>query len=238
MDPILEISSRHNLIVIEDAAEAHGGVYKKRMCGSMSDIACFSFYGNKIITTGEGGMVLTNNKKYAEAARRFKDLCHSSKKRFIHDGIGYNYRMTNLQAAMGAGELENINKYLHSKLEMADFYRKGLQNIAGIKLPVTKPNIRNVYWMYAILIDKSKFGMDKDQLRRRLLEKGIDTRDFFYSPKDQPILKKYVTKGEDFPVTETISRNGLYLPSGLALTRAQQKKVIDTMLKIRENVLH
>lgn len=236
MDPILQIARKHKLIVIEDAAEAHGGTYKGRMCGSMSDISCFSFYGNKIITTGEGGMVLTNNKKYADAVRRFKDLCHSPKKRFIHDGIGYNYRMTNLQAALGVGELENIDKYLRLKLQMADFYRRGLQNIDGIKLPVTKPGVKNVYWMYAILIDESKFGIDKDQLRQRLFEKGIDTRDFFYSPKDQPILKKYVSNKENFPITQKISKYGLYLPSGLALTKVQQKKVINMILEIKKTL--
>jgi perosamine synthetase len=235
MDSILRIARKHKLVVIEDAAEAHGGIYKGKICGSMADIACFSFYGNKIITTGEGGMVLTNNKEYAEAARAFKDLCHSPKKRFIHDGIGYNYRMTNLQAALGVGELENIDKYLRLKLRMANIYKKGLQDVDGIKLPITNPDVKNVYWMYAILVDKKKFDMDKDQLRQKLLEKGIDTRDFFYPPKDQPILRNFLRKRENFPITDKISKEGLYLPSGLALTKVQQERVIDTILEIKKN---
>ncbi len=131
MNPILEISQKYKLIVIEDAAEAHGGLYKSKKCGSLSDISCFSFYGNKIVTTGEGGMILTSNKRYADNARRYKDLCHSVKKRFIHDDIGYNYRMTNLQAALGLGELENIDKYLVQKKYMAEFITKDLKTSKG-----------------------------------------------------------------------------------------------------------
>jgi len=232
MDPIIDIAKKHKIMVVEDAAEAHGGTYNGNLCGSMGDISCFSFYGNKIITTGEGGMILTNNKNYADEARRYKDLCHSVKKRFIHDGVGYNYRMTNLQAALGVGELDNIDRYLAVKKRMAEIYQKGLQDVQGIRLPATKPNVSNVYWMYAILVDKNKFGMDKDRLRQKLLEKKIDTRDFFYSPKDHPVLKKYIKKGDNFPITEKISKEGLYLPSGLALTEEQQHRVIDAIKDI------
>lgn len=226
MDPILKVARKHKLVVIEDAAEAHGGVYKGRKCGSMGDISCFSFYGNKIITTGEGGMVLTNNKKYADSARRYKDLCHSPNKRFIHDGVGFNYRMTNLQAALGVGELKNINKYLSFKKKMAAAYNDGLRGVKGLRLPVTKDKVKNVYWMYAVLVDETKLGISKDKLREALFKKGIDTRDFFYSPSMQPVLKKYIKSGELFPVTDRISREGLYLPSGMALTKKQQKQVV------------
>ena len=144
--------------------------------------------------------------------------------------------MTNLQAALGVGELENINKNLRIKSRMAYIYNKVLENISGIKLPVTKLNVKNVYWMYAILVNEEKFGISKNQLRQRLLKRGIDTRDFFYSPKDQPVLAKYIERDESFPITDKISKEGMYLPSGLALTYAQQKKVINTILDIRDSL--
>ncbi|MFH1584010.1 MAG: DegT/DnrJ/EryC1/StrS aminotransferase family protein, partial [Actinomycetota bacterium] len=145
MDPILKIARKHKLIVIEDAAEAHGATYKGKFCGSMGSISCFSFYGNKIITTGEGGMVVTNNQNLAKRARRFKDLCHSERKRFIHDDIGYNYRITNLQAALGCGELRKINMYIERKINMAKAYKIGLSDIPGITTPIIKNYAKCVY---------------------------------------------------------------------------------------------
>lgn len=224
MDPILKIAKKHKLWIIEDAAEAHGAEYKGRKCGSMGHINCFSFYGNKIITTGEGGMIVTNDTKLAEKARKFKDLHHSAK-RFIHDGIGYNYRLTNLQAALGCGELKNIKKYIAKKIRMAGLYSQLLKNVPGITTPSTKPYAKNVFWMYAILVDEKKFGLTRDELRVKLKEQGIDTRDFFYSPHTQPVLRPYLRPSDKFPVTEHISRHGLYLPSGLALTDNQVRYV-------------
>ncbi len=225
MDAVLKIAKKHKLFVIEDAAEVHGAEYKGQKCGSMGDINCFSFYANKIITTGEGGMVLTNDKKLAKKARKFMDLYHSDKKRFIHEGVGFNYRMTNLQAALGVGELRNIDKYIKQKEKMSALYAKILKDVPGLRLPETKNYAKNVFWMYAVLVDQNKFGMSRDRLRKELLKRGIDTRDFFYSPQVQPVLKKYLKKNQAFPVTEKISSEGLYLPSGLALTGSQIKTV-------------
>lgn len=221
MDPILALAKKHNVFVIEDAAEAHGGEYNGKKCGTMSDVACFSFYGNKIITTGEGGMVVTNNDDLAHKVRKIKDLYHSDEKRFIHKHVGYNYRMTNLQAAIGTGELSHIDEYIAKKQWMAETYGAHLKDIPGVRLPATKPNVKNVYWMYAIVISPEEFGMNKDELRVQLKEAGIDTRDFFYSPTDQPVLtERYADIGE-YPNTDYIAANGLYLPSGLALTEEQ-----------------
>ncbi len=231
MEAINKLAKKHNLFVIEDAAEAHGGEYHNQKCGSLSDISCFSFYGNKIITTGEGGMVLTNNAELADKARRFKDLHHSAK-RFIHDGLGYNYRLTNVQAAIGCGELEHIDEYIAKKQWLDTKYRELLQDIPGLKLPVTKPGVKNVYWMYAILIDPQTFGMDKDDLRSKLKEQGVDTRDFFYAPSQQPILKQTYKDMGNFPNTEKIAANGLYLPSGLAITEEQINYVGQQLKKI------
>lgn len=226
MNKIVKIAKKYKLKIIEDAAEAHGAEYKGKKCGSIGDINCFSFYGNKIITTGEGGMVTTNSDELADKARKIKDLFHSDKKRFIHEEVGYNYRLTNLQAAVGCGELKHIDKYISKKQKMADTYRRGLEGIPGITTPTTKNYAKNVYWMYSILIDENKFCMDKDTFRAKLKERGIDTRDFFYSPSDQPILQKYLSKSDRFPITDRISKQGCYLPSGLAITDIQIERVI------------
>lgn len=224
MDPILAIAHKHQLIVVEDAAEAHGATYKNKLTGTIGDINAFSFYANKIITTGEGGMIATNNDSLAGLARRLKDLAHSPTKRFIHDELGYNYRMTSMQAALGIGQLKHIDKFISSKQHMAKLYSEGLSDIPGLTLPEAKDWATHVYWMYAILIDKDKFGMGKDELRAKLFSKGVDTRDFFYPPSAQPILQGQTLKGQ-FPVTEHIAACGLYLPSGLALTDTQINQV-------------
>lgn len=234
MKIILDIAKKYNIQVLEDAAEACGGEYKGKKCGTFGAINIFSFYANKIITTGEGGMIVTNDKSLAEKARQFKDLHHSNNKRFIHDGIGFNYRMTNLQAALGLGELMHIKEYLTKKAHMAKKYNELLKNIPGLILPKTKDKVKNIYWMYSILVDENKFGMNKDKLRKELLDCGIDTRDFFYSPTDQPVLSRYISKNERFPVTDKIAKDGLYLPSGLAITDVQIKQVADTLKKIHE----
>lgn len=232
MDPIIKIAKKHNLIVIEDAAEAHGATYKGKITGSIGDINAFSFYANKIITTGEGGMVTTNNDELADIARSLKDLAHSKSKRFIHDALGYNYRLTSMQAALGIGQLKHIEEFLGIKRHMAEEYGKGLQGIPGLTLPTTKDWATHVYWMYAVLIDEAKFGMNKDQFRSALLEKGVDTRDFFYPPSQQPILVGATLAVARFPITEKIAHNGCYLPSGLAITDDQIDSVCETIRSI------
>ncbi len=231
IDAINAIAKKRKIAIIEDSAEAHGGSYKGRKCGTLGDIAAFSFYANKIITTGEGGMVVTNNPTLASEARKLKDLYHSDKKRFIHDKIGYNYRLTNLQAAVGLGELEHIEEYVQRKIEIANRYNNGLKNIPGIKIPVTKPEIKNVFWVYAILIDPEKFSTDRDTLKKLLKEKGVGTRDFFYSPEEQPVLSKIIGKAK-FPNAKFIGKRGLYLPSGLAITNEEIDYVVQHIKKI------
>lgn len=234
MDTITPIARKHALTIIEDAAEAHGSKYKGKQCGSLSDIAAFSFYANKLITTGEGGMVVTNNEKIAEKVRKLKDLSHSPEKRFIHDGIGFNYRMTNLQSAVGLGELSHVEEYFEKKRTVAAKYSKALSKIPGIQVPIEKSWAKSNFWMYTILVDKEKFGMDKDELRTTLSSRGIDTRDFFYPPHAHPALKDVVEKNESFPVAERIAQEGLYLPSGLALTDKQVEYVIAQITDIHK----
>lgn len=232
MDSIMRIAKKHKLIVIEDAAEAHGAEYKGKKVGSIGDFGCFSFYANKIITTGEGGMVVTNNETYAEELRKLKDYYFSAKKRFIHEKVGFNYRMTNMQAGLGLGQLKHIDEYINKKKKMASLYSKHLCKIPGLNLPVTKPGCTNVYWMYAVTVDPDKFGINKNELRKLLLKRGIDTRDFFYPPEDHPFLKTYLTKKDTFPNTLWASRNGLYIPSGLAITKSQILSVANSITSI------
>lgn len=234
MGQISEIAERHDLLVIEDAAEAHGAEYRGQKCGSFGDISCFSFYANKLITTGEGGMLLTNSRTFYEKARKIRDLHHSDK-RFIHDGIGFNYRATNMQAGMGLGELENIDYYLEKKEKIAELYKQGLDNVPGLSLPVRKTYAtRHSYWMYGVLVDEQDFGLSRDELSNSLLQKGVDTRDFFYPPNAQPILRNYLGESDNFPVTEEISSKGLYLPSGLAISEEDIKYVCQKIIECQK----
>ncbi|MCJ7833273.1 MAG: DegT/DnrJ/EryC1/StrS family aminotransferase [Deltaproteobacteria bacterium] len=223
MDPLLDISDRFSLTVIEDAAEAHGAEYKGKRCGGFGAFGCFSFYANKIITTGEGGMVVTNDPRLADKARRLKDLAHSPGKRFLHTDVGFNYRMTNLQAALGVAQLKKINSHIKKKRRMAKEYEKSLKGIPGLRLPVEKPWAKNVYWMYGILVEKA-FGLSRDQLMAQLKIQGIDTRSFFVPMHLQTVFKDKAVKSKRFgryPVAERLSEQGLYLPSGLTISRDQ-----------------
>uniref|UniRef100_A0A7V3N4S0 DegT/DnrJ/EryC1/StrS family aminotransferase n=1 Tax=candidate division CPR3 bacterium TaxID=2268181 RepID=A0A7V3N4S0_UNCC3 len=221
MDPILSLAKRYKLKIIEDAAEAHGAEYKGKKCGSFGDISCFSFYANKIITTGEGGMVLTNDPDLAERAHSIRNLCFRKERRFYHSELGNNFRLTNLQAAIGLAQLERIDELIEKKRWIGEMYNKGLKGISGIKLPVEKSWAKNVYWMYGIVLDES-MGMDATEFARRLREKGVDTRPFFLGMHEQPIFHKMsLFKDEHYPVAERIARQGLYLPSGLTLTKQQ-----------------
>lgn len=259
MDKILAVAKKHKLLVIEDAAEAHGGEiqiqrskvkgqnYNSKLkneknlqwkkVGSIGDVGCFSFYGNKIITTGEGGMVVTNSKRIYQKLKSLKDLAHSPKKRFLHSELGFNYRMTNLQAALGLAQLEEVEKYIAKKVWMAKEYEKNLKNIPFLELPQQVPRSRSVYWMYAVKVKKGS-KIKRDMLRKKLLEKGIDTRDFFYPLHKQPVLKKLgLFKGVSYPVSLDLSNRGFYLPSGLAITRAQIQNIARVLQKLENGIL-
>lgn len=253
MDEIMEIAKNHNLYIIEDAAEAHGALYfSKRFkdkdnkssmgnlkiaekAGSIGDVGCFSFYANKIITTGEGGMVVTNSEKIAEKARRLKDLAHSPKKRFFHTELGFNYRMTNMQAAVGVAQMEEIDRFIEIKRKMADKYKELLDNIEGLTLPVEKEWTRSVYWMYSVLVENN-FGISRNEFMQKLREENIDTRTFFIPVNEQPMFRdNELYRSFSFPVAQELSEKGLYLPSGLALSEAQIIEVCNVIKKIRGN---
>jgi len=235
MDAILEIAKKYNLYVIEDAAEAHGAEYKGKKVGCLGDIGCFSFYANKIITTGEGGMIVTNDDEIAEKARLLKDLAHSKEKRFLHNFIGFNYRMTNLQAAVGVAQLEKIEKFVRMRRNNAMLYNSLLGNIKGITLPVEEEWAKNVYWMYSILIEDD-FGIDRDELRIQLKKNGIETRTFFIPMHQQPIFKKMGLSEGNCPVADELSRKGLYLPSSSSLTEKDIRFVCQNIKKIKESL--
>jgi len=221
MDPIMELAEKHGLYIIEDAAEVHGAEYKGRKCGSIGHINCFSFYANKIITTGEGGMVVTDNDKLVERARLHRNLCFKEGRRFYHEELGGNYRMTNLQSAVGVAQMERIEEFVEIKRRNGAAYNKHLADIEWLQLPIEKKWAKNVYWMYGIVLDEAT-GFTAESFANRLKEKGIGTRPFFLGMHEQPVFHKMgLFKGEHYPVAERIARQGLYLPSGLTLTEEQ-----------------
>jgi perosamine synthetase len=223
MDPIIKIAAKHGLAVVEDAAEAHGALYKNKNVGSLGDIGIFSFFGNKIITTGEGGMVVTNNGALAEKIRILRDHGMDENRRYWHTVLGYNYRMTNIQAALGVAQMERIGYILERKRKIALAYHKALKDLPGITLPPEAKWAKNVFWMYSILIDGKQFGMTRDELMERLESKGIETRPIFPPVHIQPI---YAT-GQNLPIAERLAVQGLNLPSSINLTQRDIARIAD-----------
>ncbi len=238
MDAVNKIAKKHGLYVIEDAAEAHGAEYKGKRAGSLSDIGCFSFYANKIIMTGEGGMVVSNNEKLIEKAKLLRDHAFT-KKRFIHEELGFNYRLTNLQAAVGVAQMEYADKLVESRIKNANYYNSLLKDVEGITLPPKKEWAKNVYWMYGILIEDN-FGITKDELMVRLKEKGVDTRSFFIPMHKQPLYKKDDERFPDtegsYPISEELGRKGLYLPSSSHLTKEEMDTVVEKIKEIKDEI--
>jgi perosamine synthetase len=230
MDPLRDLAEKYDLVIIEDAAEVHGAEYLSgrdganptwRRCGGLGHISTFSFYANKLITTGEGGMVLTSDPRYAERARSLRNLCFRPERRFYHTELGYNYRLTNVQAALGLAQLERMEQIIARKRWMGQAYTERLRDIAGLQLPVEEPWARQVYWMYGLVLDEVT-GMDAAEFARRLKGEGVETRPFFLGMHEQPVfLARGLFRGERYPIAERIARQGLYLPSGLALTEVQ-----------------
>ncbi len=226
MDPIIDIAKRHNLYIVEDAAEAHGAEYKGRKVGSFGDISCFSFYANKIITTGEGGMCLTNNEHLTEKMRLLRDHGANPHKRYWFDVIGFNFRMTNLQAAIGVAQMEKLASFIERKREIAATYNSLLGNVRGLVLPTEMPWAKNVYWMYSLLIENG-FELDKDSLIRRLGKAGVETRPLFYPVHLMPPYNS----GTNFPIAEELSRKGLSLPSGVTLKSSDIRQIANMFKK-------
>jgi perosamine synthetase len=230
MDEVLRLSEKFGLAVIEDAAEAHGAEHRGRRCGSFGTISCFSFYANKIITTGEGGMLLTDDPDIAKKARELRNLCFVPEQRFLHRELGHNFRLTNLQSAIGVAQLERIEAFLQRKREMAARYSSRLSNSEKLQLPVERPGVKNVYWMFGIVLKESAL-FDATRFAGVLASRGIETRPFFLGMHEQPALHDLEgLRFEKHPVSEWLSRYGLYLPSGNALTDDQIDYVCDVVL--------
>lgn len=232
MDPILKLAKKYKLRIIEDAAEAHGQTYNGKPCGSFGDVSIFSFYPNKLITTGEGGMVLTDNEILAAKLSSLRNLCFIPAKRFVHQELGWNMRMTNLQAALGLAQLERWDEHIARKRKMGRLYTQLLKEVKGITLPLEKTHYaENIYWVYGIVSENKKLTGEK--LMKLLGEKGIGTRPFFYPMHKQPVFKKMgLFKNEKYPNSEKLYKQGLYLPGGLAITGEQIREVAETLKQI------
>jgi len=238
MEPILSIAKKYNLSVLEDAAEAIGAEYKGKRAGSMGDIGSFSLYANKLVTCGEGGVLTTNDENLYERAKTLKNLAHSKGKRFWHEEIGFNFRMTNIQSALALASLEEADESLKHKQDMASWYTEGLNETEGLSLPRARPyNTIHSFWMYAIVVEDS-FGISVLELMRRLKEEyQIDTRPFFYPINEQPALAKYFREDKTlYPVSKELSEKGFYLPSGLTLTKLQADEVISAIISIKHSL--
>ena len=233
MDPVLALAAQHGLKIIEDAAEAHGQTYKGRPCGSFGDLSTFSFYPNKHVTTGEGGMVLADDDSLAGACRSLRNLCFLPHKRFVHERLGWNMRMTNLQAALGVAQLERLDEFVARKRAMGRRYTELLAGLAGVQLPIAATDYAdNIYWVYGVVLDDA-LGIDAEEAMRRLAGEGIGTRPFFCPMHQQPVLRRLgLFEDEKYPVAERMYRQGFYLPSGLALTEDQIDRVVAALRRV------
>jgi perosamine synthetase len=234
MDPILDLAGKHGLAIIEDAAEAHGAEYLShagsspewRRCGSFGDLSCFSFYANKLVTSGEGGMVLTDDDKLADRLRLLRNLAFIPSQRFLHEELGFNFRLTNLQAAIGKAQAEQIDRTVERKRHIGVRYVEALGETPGLRMQAERPWARSVWWMNGLVLDKAT-GYSAVSFAARLKEMGVETRPFFLGMDRQPALRaRGLFGGESYPVTDELATMGLYLPSGVGLTDGQQDEVI------------
>ncbi|MEJ7759172.1 MAG: DegT/DnrJ/EryC1/StrS aminotransferase family protein [Gemmatimonadaceae bacterium] len=227
MNPLLDIAARHGLSVIEDAAEMIGQTYRGKSCGSFGDISTFSFYPNKHITTGEGGMIVTDDDALAERCRSLRNLAFTSQRRFVHEELGWNFRMTNLQAAVGLAQLERLDEFVERKRRMFERYTDLFAGLDRVQLPLASTDYAcNVNWVYGMVLNDD-VPFDAIEAMKRLSEIGIGSRPFFWPMHEQPVYRRQgLFAGESYPVAERIARRGFYIPSGLALTEAQMNRVV------------
>jgi len=234
MDPVLALAAEHGLKVIEDAAEMLGQTYKGKACGGFGDLSVMSFYPNKQVTTGEGGMVLTDDAALAERARLFRNLCFEPGRRFVHHHLGWNYRMTNLQAAVGLAQMERLTEAVRRKRATGRRYAETLATLPAVQLPPANTGYaENIYWVFGLVLDDNH-PLDAEAAMDLLKARGIGTRPFFWPMHRQPVFQRMgLFAGQCFPVAERLARRGFYLPSGLALTLEQ----IDTVCGVVREVL-
>jgi len=241
LDPLLRFAEQRGVAIVEDAAEAHGAEYLAgrggetpawKACGSFGEVSAFSFYANKLITTGEGGMVVTDDPALAQKARSLRNLCFVPERRFLHRELGYNYRMTNLQAALGVAQLERFSQIVARKRAIATRYSSGLAGVSCVRLPVERDWARSVYWMYGLVLERDA-GIDAAEAMLRLSHEGVETRPFFLGMHRQPVLRdRGLFAGEAYPVADEIAERGFYIPSGVALSEPEIDRVIDAIRRV------
>ncbi len=238
-DKVLTLAKKYNLKVIEDAAEMHGQTYNGRPCGSFGDISIFSFYPNKHITTGEGGMVVTDDEQLAERCRMLRNLCFKKDVRYIHDEISDNYRFTNLQAAVGLAQLERLDEFIAKKREMGRYYTEHLKDVKGLILPIERTNYAdNIYWVYGLVLEKD-IPADNRLIQKLLAEEGIGSRTFFWCMHEQPVYQRQrLFENQTYPNAEYLARKGFYIPSGLALTEEQMEQVVDGVKNVMKKLIN
>jgi perosamine synthetase len=239
MQPVLQLAERYGLKIIEDAAEVHGQTCNGRPCGSFGDISIFSFYPNKHITTGEGGMVLTDDDELATRCRSLRNLCFLPAKRFIHEELGYNFRMSNLQAAVGVAQLERLDEFVAIKRRMGKRYNDLFSECDFLELPPMKNDFaENIYWVYGVVL-RDHPNFDAETMMQRLGKRGIGTRPFFWPMHEQPVLRRMgVVSGCEYPVAERLARRGFYLPSGMALSQGQIEEVAAVVLDETKQIMN
>lgn len=236
MDDLFRLKYKYKIMIVEDAAEVHGAQYLSQLngekwlkCGAMGDVAASSFYANKIITTGEGGMVLTNNDEYHERAKSYRNLFFIPEKRFFHAELGYNFKMTNLQAAVGLAQLEQIERFIKIKKQLGMLYNNRIAELEGIRFMKTQQWADPVYWMYSVELDPNR-GISAEQMMIRLKRGGIGTRPFFRGLHDQPALKKLgLFENQEYPAADKAYLYGFYLPSGLKLEEKDVDHVVNAL---------
>lgn len=235
MDALLAITQPRGIKVIEDAAQMHGQTIRGRPCGNFGDLSTFSFYPNKHITTGEGGIIVTDDEVLAERCRRLRNLCFMPGKRFVHEELGWNFRMSNLQAAVGCAQLERLDSFILRKRKMGRRYDELLVNALGIQRPLPSTNwAENIYWVYGVVLDDT-VPFDAEEAMLRLAACDVGCRPFFWPMHEQPVFKKMgMFDGEIYPVAENMARRGFYLPSGLALTDQQIERTVLAVKKVFE----
>lgn len=233
MDPLLELAQSHGLKIIEDAAEMHGQTYRGRPCGSFGDLSVFSFYANKLVTTGEGGMLLTDDDVLADRCRSLRNLCFQTGRRFVHEELGWNMRMSNLQAAIGVAQLEQLDEFVAIKRRIGRRYTVALQDLAGIQLPLASTDdADNIYWVFGLVLE-DMLPFDAEYVMGQLADRGIGTRPFFWPMHEQPVFRRMgLFETVRLPVSERLARRGFYLPSGLTLTEQQIDQVVSALREI------
>ena len=236
MDPVMRIAKKYNLKVIEDCAESHGVEYKGKKVGSIGDVGAFSFFSNKTITCGEGGMVTTNSEELAIKARGFKNLCYGKENKFMHEDIGFNYRLPNVSAAMGLGQFNQISEIFKQKERIDSRYRKNLKDVKGLNIPAIDKNTNKyIMWVFNLYLDEN-FGISRDDLTKKLKEINIDTRDAFVPINMQKILQKNSNiKEDDCPNANFIMKNGFYIPSGNTISNEDIDYVSEQIIKLKKN---